>query len=364
MRSGEERLRYLLVDIGAGTMDILYFESPSNIHYKAVVRSPVNFMSEHAAQLPGNLLVTGCEMGGGALAEVLRERARKSDVIITPSAAMTLSHNLDRVRSWGIQILDEEKVKELSRSGAYSELFLTDLPVGLIEQIVTGFGVPFTFDVVGVCAQDHGMPPENVSHLDFRHNLFKERLDGSPYPDTLLYEGAEVPETFNRLRSLAESAKQFPTGEIYIMDSGFAAILGASMDTAARNREKILVMDVATSHTVGAALLGGEIAGFFEYHTRDITLEKIESLLRDLADGKLDHGCILREGGHGAYTRKGFGFENAQAVIATGPKRRLLEPSRLSITFGAPLGDNMMTGTVGLLEAIRRRKNLPTLTYI
>ena len=148
------------------------------------------------------------------------------------------------------------------------------------------------------------------------------------------------------------------------MDSGFAAILGASMDTEAVKYENILVLDIATSHTVGAALMGEELAGFFEYHTRDISLDKIESLLRDLADGKLDHDRILLEGGHGAYTRKGFGFKNVQVVIATGPKRRLLESSKLPITFGAPLGDNMMTGTVGLLEAIRRRKNLPPVTYL
>lgn len=364
MSSARENLRYLLIDVGAGTMDILYFESGSNLNYKAVVRSPVNFMSEHAARLPGNLIVSGCEMGGGALSEVLRKRAGTSQVIMTPASAMTLSHDLDRVRSWGIRIMSDDEVKELSSTGSYSELFLTDLPLRLIEQIVTGFGVPFKFDIVGVCAQDHGMPPQNVSHLDYRHNLFKERLDKSPYPDTLLFEGKKVPETFNRLRSMAETARQLPASEVFVMDSGFAAILGASMDAEARKKERILVLDIATSHTVGAALTGGELGGFFEYHTRDISSGKIESLLRDLADGRLDHDRILKEGGHGAYMRKAFGFENAQAIIATGPKRRLLESSNLPITFGAPLGDNMMTGTVGLLEAIRRRKNLPPVTYL
>ena len=364
MKSGKENLKYLLMDVGAGTMDVLYFESTSSFHYKAVVRSPVSFMSERAVRLPGNLLITGCEMGGGSLSEVLRERARTSDVIMTSSAAMTISHNMDLVNSWGIQILSNERVKQLSETKDYNELFLTDLPVSLIEQIVAGFGIPFDFDIVGICAQDHGTPPANVSHLDYRHNLFKDSLEGCPYPDTVLYEGNEIPDTFNRLKCIAESAKQLPARQIYVMDSGFAAILGASMDVEARRRENILVLDVATSHTVGAALTGKELVAFFEYHTRDITLDKIELLLHDLADGKLDHERILRDGGHGAYTRRGFGFENVDAIIATGPRRRLLKTSKLPLIFGAPLGDNMMTGTVGLLEAIRRRNNLPPIEYL
>ncbi len=364
MTTSDKNIRYLFVDVGAGTMDVLYYESGSKLQYKAVVRSPVRFVSEHAAKLPGDLLISGYEMGGGALAGVLRERAQTSKVIMTASAAMTISHSADRTRSWGIEIESDEKVKELSKTGAYSELFLTDLPIRLLEQIATGFGAPFDFDVMAVCAQDHGMPPENVSHLDYRHNLSKSVLDRHPTPDALLYEASETPATFNRLKSMAKAAEELPARETYIMDSGFAAILGASMDSEALKRDNILVLDIATSHTVGAALSGGELAGFFEYHTQDVDAEKIERLLRELADGKLDHDRILREGGHGAYMRKGIGFENVQAIIATGPKRRLLESSKLPITYGAPFGDNMMTGNVGLLEAIRRRKNLPSIAYL
>ncbi len=357
--------RCLLIDVGAGTMDILYYEGPSKTPYKAAVESPVHSTSKEAAGLPGNLLLTGCEMGGGALSEVLRERARTSSVVMTPSAAMTVSHDPEQVLSKGIRIVSEDTARELALTGGYGALCLTDLPMERIERIVTGFGVSFEFDVVGICAQDHGTPPPGVSHLDYRHNIFKDVLDGAPYPHSLLYKGDEVPKTFNRLRSIAESAKSFGGArEIYVMDSGFAAILGASMDAEAGNRTRIMVLDIATSHTVGATLIGEEIAALFEYHTRDITLEKLEMLLRDLADGKLEHERILKGGGHGAYTRKAVGFENIEAIIATGPKRGLLASSKLPIRFGAPLGDNMMTGAVGLLEAIRRRKGLPQRIYL
>jgi uncharacterized protein (DUF1786 family) len=125
-----------------------------------------------------------------------------------------------------------------------------------------------------------------------------------------------------------------------------------------------LVLDIATSHTVGAAIAGNEITGFFEYHTQDITLERLENLLRDLADGKLSHKQILAEGGHGAYLRQSVGFDTIETIVATGPRRKMLAGSQLSIEFGAPWGDNMMTGTVGLLEALRRRKGLEPITYL
>ena len=86
---------------------------------------------------------------------------------------------------------------------------------------------------------------------------------------------------------MSESAKMLSTDEIYMMDSGMAAILGASMDWRVREKKRTMVLDVATSHTVAAALEGGEIGGFFEYHTSDITLERLEILLKELADGKL-----------------------------------------------------------------------------
>ena len=63
--------QFLMVDIGAGTMDVLCYESEADLHYKAVVKSPVRSIAEKAAAIPGNLIVTGCEMGGGKLMEML-----------------------------------------------------------------------------------------------------------------------------------------------------------------------------------------------------------------------------------------------------------------------------------------------------
>ena len=348
----------LMLDIGAGTLDVLYFDDKSGLHYKAVVKSPVLTVSEKARRLPGNLLVRGTEMGGGPISEILVARAKEFQVLMTPSAALTLHHDPERVKALGIRIVDEAEAAALWATGHYGNLVTGDLEIPRLQGLVEGFGVPFSFDVVGICAQDHGMPPQGVSHLDFRHRLFKLNLDKNPFPHALLYRRDEIPSPLNRLKSIAESATELPAREIYVMDSGMAAILGGTLDPRAISKERIIVLDLATSHTLGAALEKGEIAGFFEYHTRDITLQRLEALIVELAEGKLVHEKILQQGGHGAYVRKAFGFARNEIILATGPKRRLIEKSRLPVQPGAPLGDHMMTGTAGLLEAIRRRKGL------
>jgi uncharacterized protein (DUF1786 family) len=357
-------MQYLMVDIGAGTMDVLCYDTEADLHYKAVVKSPVRTIAEKAAAVAGDLIVTGCEMGGGPITEVLKQRARGAEVVMSSSAAVTLHHNLEKVTSWGIKVVDDDQAEEFRRDKRYQSLVLEDLEADRLERIVAGFGVPFEFDAVVVCAQDHGVPPPGESHLDFRHNMFTNLLKKNPYPHTLLFEADEVPQSLNRLRSLAQSARSFPTAEAYVMDSGMAAMLGGSMDVLAKLKQHVVILDVATSHTVGAAMLGDEIAGFFEYHTSDITLARLEKLMLDLCEGALDHHQVLNEGGHGAFLRTFFGFDAVEVIIATGPRRRLVEASRLPMEFGAPYGDNMMTGTVGLLEALRRRKDLEPIGYI
>jgi uncharacterized protein (DUF1786 family) len=356
--------RFLLVDIGAGTMDILFYDLASGLHYKAVARSPVLDLADQAAALKGPLVVTGTEMGGGSISRVLKDRARENEVIMSASAALTINHNLDRVRATGIHVVNNTEAEALTQDSRYTHLCIKDLQPERLCRLMESLGVAFDFDVLAVCAQDHGTPPEGVSHLDYRHTLFQGYLDKSPFAHSLLFQSDELPSTFNRLRAIATEASNLPCKEVYLMDSGMAAIVGASLDGQAISKERILVLDIATSHTVGAALINQELAGFFEYHTQDITAEKIDLLLAQLADGKLKHEDILKEGGHGAYIRKAFGFDTTQLIVATGPKRALIRSSPLPITLGAPFGDNMMTGTAGLLEAVRIRKGLPPFNQI
>ncbi len=356
--------RFLMIDIGAGTMDILAYDTETGEHFKAVAMSPVRHVALKIGQTRGPLVVGGAEMGGGPVTGVLKERAAQSQVIISPAAAATLHHDLDRVREWGLDIADDEKIQKVMAAVSHTPVTLGDIEPDRIADIVRGLGLTMDFDVAAVCAQDHGVAPKGVSHLDYRHNLYKQMLDRDPTPGSLIFRSDDVPETFNRLRCMAQSVQDMNIPEVYVMDSGMAAMAGASKEPQAQGKAPIAILDVATSHTVIATLEGDQVAGIVEYHTHDITLTRIESLIRELADGRIQHRQILAEGGHGAYLRKAVGFENLQGIIVTGPKRRLLADTGLPVTWGAPWGDNMMTGTVGLLEAVRRRKGLASIDCI
>lgn len=356
--------KYLMLDIGAGTLDILYLDTKTRLHYKAVVKSPVRDIAERIGNIKGRLIVTGCEMGGGFVSESLKKRAAVSDVVISASAALTLHHDPERVKSFGINIIDDDEADRMTTESPDHALTLEDIQIERILNIVKGFGVTPSFDAVAVCAQDHGTPPDGVSHLDFRHNLFKKTLDQHPYPGALLYRSEHVPAVMNRLSSIARSTHRLPTERVYVMDSGMAAILGASMDPMAGLHDRIIVVDIATSHTVGAAMEKGVLAGFFEYHTTDITPNRLDHLLKALPDGTLSHKAILKEGGHGAYIRHALGFDTVQLILATGPKRGMMKHTRLPILPGAPWGDNMMTGAVGLFEAMRQKEEIEPVDII
>ncbi len=143
------------------------------------------------------------------------------------------------------------------------------------------------------------------------------------------------------------------------MDSGMAAIIGARCDPQARAARRtvvlVLVLDVATSHTVGAAFEGDELRGRFEFHTKDLTVERLDVLVDELVEGRLDVARVLAEGGHGGWQSGPLDGPPA-VIISTGPKRDRIQGLRDEMVLGAPLGDNMMTGTAGLLEAIRQRQ--------
>jgi uncharacterized protein (DUF1786 family) len=239
-----------------------------------------------------------------------------------------------------------------------------DVPV---KDLMTAFrvmGIEPAVDFLGIAVQDHGTPRTKISTLDFRHTIFREIIEASPKPSAFLFASHRVAPYLRRMRAVAMDSASFPSGKVYVMDTGMAAILGASRDPAAREKKAIIVLDVATSHTLGALVVGDEIGGFFEYHTSELTPTVLKSLIVDLADGKLSHQKIRSEGGHGAYVRKSVGFKQIELILATGPKRKILQHVGIdNIVLGAPFGDNMMTGTAGLNLAIAEREGLSLERY-
>lgn len=355
---------FLMIDIGAGTMDVMCYMPAEGLHYKAVVASPVRTLAAQIEATTGDLIVTGVEMGGGPVTAALQKRAQSARVRVSRSAASTFHHDPERVAAMGFEIAANDTLTAAANQGTGTAIELRDLDVERVQGIVAGFGIAFEFEAVAICAQDHGAAPAGVSHLDFRHQLMSAQLERNPHAHTLLYAADAIPAAFNRLAAIAQTAARMPTRAVYVMDSGMAAIVGASQDPSLEDKGTAIVLDVATSHTVGAVIQADELLGSFEYHTHDITRPRLEQLIHDLPEGRLDHETILAEGGHGAFLRSSPGFDRVEAIVATGPKRRLIDGTRLPITWGAPWGDNMMTGCVGLLESMRIRRQMAPIVYI
>ncbi|MEJ5357403.1 MAG: DUF1786 family protein [Desulfobacterales bacterium] len=356
--------RILCLDVGAGTLDILWVDTEREPPLKAVVASPVRTIAERAERLPGDLLVTGGEMGGGPVTEVLRRRAASHRVRITREAAATLHHDPQVVHGWGLEVIDAAEAESLRRGRSVSHLVLADIEVERIRRIVEGFGVPFAFDFVALCLQDHGVPPAGASHLDFRHRLYRAPLEAGRPLHELLWRPGEVPTALNRLRTAVEDARRIPAEQVYAMDSGLAAVAGAALDPRAPLDRPFLVLDIATSHTVCAAREREELCALVEIHTRDLAPARLEELIRRTAAGDLDHDGVVAQGGHGAYLRRAAGEAALGCILATGPKRRLAAGIRFPVLWGAPFGDNLMTGCAGLLDCLCRREGLPPIRIL
>ncbi len=352
--------RFLAIDVGAGTLDAMFLDTRSGDQFKFVAKSPTRALAQKIMACESKtILITGRQMGGGPITEAIKSKARACNIMMTRSAAETIHHRMERVETLGVRIVSPREAQERAKRGDISSFRTGDLRAEDLMTMLKLMGIEPAVDCFGIGVQDHGTPKGGVSSLDFRHQIFKEIIDKSPKPSAFLFEGKRIPSCLRRMRAAAMDGKGIPSGRLYVMDTGMAAILGASSDPLARGKEPIIVLDIATSHTLGALLVDGEIGGFFEYHTGALAPEILKTLIIDLAEGRLSHRRIVSEGGHGAYVRRAVGFDRVERIVATGPKRSILKHVGIDhIALGAPFGDNMMTGTAGLVLAMAEREGV------
>jgi uncharacterized protein (DUF1786 family) len=139
------------------------------------------------------------------------------------------------------------------------------------------------------------------------------------------------------------------------MDTAPAAVLGASFDPTVSKREKKIITNIGNFHTLAFRMGENGIEGVFEHHTGEINLQKLETLLRALADSSLEHEDVFDDMGHGAlmYSQEQFEFGNDDFdVVVTGPRRSMYADNpTLRPYYAAPFGDMMIAGCFGLLAA-------------
>src|SRR5688500_5199191 len=154
MTATGDPLRILAIDVGAGTQDVLLYESdraPENC-VKLVVPSQTQLVGRRiraitAAGKP--LHLTGTVMGGGASSDAVKDHLTAGlRVTATPAAARTVHNDLDRVRAAGVEIADDAPP-----DAVIVELMDVDL-IGL-QAALWPFGVELP-EIVAVAVQDHG----------------------------------------------------------------------------------------------------------------------------------------------------------------------------------------------------------------
>lgn len=331
-------MQCITIDVGAGTQDILIYDGCKRIEqcFKMVLPSQTRIIAQRvrqAAELHKDIFLNGVTMGGGPCARAIKDHLKAGlRVYSTESAAKTIYDDLDRVQRIGVTIAEQCPDAILIET--------KDIDVSAISTMMRLFGmdVPERF---AVAVQDHG---ESMgSNRIFRFEHLKRVIQKGGDLQSLVYTPETIPEYLTRMRAVAQTLTDF---DVVLMDTGPAAIFGA-VNT---NNQPAIVLNIGNGHTLCAILIDGCITGIFEHHTRHLNIERLDAYIEKLADGTLTFEEIFESGGHGCYIKE-IPDEMPQ-VIVTGPNRYIAEHSRHNITFAAPYGDMMLTGSFGLVRGM------------
>lgn len=357
-------MKILTVDIGTGTQDIFLYQSGLSLEngFKLVVPSPTMMIFraiKESTRRGEGIALTGVTMGGGPSHWAARDHIQAGfPLYATPDAARSFDDDLDLLRESGVEVLSPDEIEALP--GDIRRIELKDFDFPAIADALGTFGVSLA-DLDGAAAAvfDHGAAPAGYSDRQFRFDYLAERLDpgedgglGLPL-SRLAFRRGEIPEKMTRLQAVENSAGGLDA-PLLIMDTAPAAVLGAVLDPAVRQRERAMVANVGNFHTLAFRLQGERVEGVFEHHTGLIDRGKLEKLLRAFAAGSLTHEDIFGDHGHGAliYGEEPYPLESADhGLVITGPRRSLMVGSSLPTYFAAPYGDMMLTGCFGLLAA-------------
>ncbi|MHB8779827.1 MAG: DUF1786 family protein [Candidatus Geothermincolia bacterium] len=349
-------MRLLALDIGAGTTDILLYDSAAAIENctKVVVPSASGVLAGRVREITekgADLLITGSTVGGGAFSQaVKRHVAAGYRVLMTEAAAYTIRNDLADVTAAGIRLVPEAPAGFAGETLTADELDLAPL-AGLLRS--TGQELT-TLDGAAVAVQDHGSYASGESNRKTRIAHMKESLQSNPSPASMAYSLEEVPERFPRFRSAAARlAEQLP-GPVLVMDTAPAAIVGCMADPAVARaaRGEVLLINAGNGHTMAAILRGESVIALLEHHTRCLEPHAFADYLRAFCDGEAADDDAFMEAGHGLfYLEEPGGLDALEMIAVTGPNRSLLDRSGLPVFFPAPGGDMMMTGPMGLVRA-------------
>lgn len=149
-------IRILAIDVGAGTQDVLVFDSGLEWENcpKLVLPSQTQVVGRRirTATAEGRPVhLTGVLIGGGASSDAMKAHLVAGlPLSATPLAARTLHNDLERVQGMGVTLRDDAAADAVV-------VETRDIALGALGSALAPFGVDLPA-VVAVALQDHGDP--------------------------------------------------------------------------------------------------------------------------------------------------------------------------------------------------------------
>ncbi len=339
-------MKIFAVDIGAGTQDILLFDSQKKIEncISLVLPTPNKIFAEKLKAIESHVYIHGDTIGGGSLGRaILRHIQKRYRVVMDESAAYSIRNDLDEVRSMGIEVGDKPETDH------FEELEIREINLPLFERFLSNFGEDLQVDVIALAVQDHGVSPKGVSDRAFRFENMERMLRKDNRPETFHFLEDSIPDCYLRMESAVAAVRRVSSVPVLVMDTCFSAILGCLDEVVGPS----LIVNVGNGHTIAALLIEKKIEGLYEHHTHELTPEKMEHDLRLFVRGELDGKKVFEGNGHGAITLKPL--PGVFSVFVTGPNRDLFRKTSFKFIYAAPGGNTMMTGPMGLVRATQYR---------
>ncbi len=331
--------RWMIVDIGAGTQDILIYEPgrPLEGMCKLVLPSPSRIAAakiDKATETGRDVWLWGDLMGGGAITRAVKKHLRAGyNVFSQEQPALSLHDDLERVKEMGVRL------SETKPEGS-AHVRCGDVDLRGMAHALDHFGLSLP-QKYAAAAQDHGFSATRSSRV-MRFETWSGFLDRGGDPQDLFYP--DPPEQLTRLRALAHSLP----GAV-IADSATAALMGALQDEfmGTIKDRGVTVLNVGNGHTVAFLYRAGRIRGVYEHHTGLLSPEMLADHLARFQQGTLTNEEVFESQGHGCrIVEKG----DYSTTLITGPQRAKAKGlGRMSVVHG----DMMLSGCFGLLEGAR-----------
>ncbi|RBQ23011.1 hypothetical protein ALNOE001_12910 [Candidatus Methanobinarius endosymbioticus] len=349
-------MKILAIDIGAGTQDILFYNSDKELEnsIKLVLPSPPVIIVEKIKKQTAkgkDLYFDGTIMGGGKIKGTIVEHVEKGyNVAMEKQAARTIKDNLKVVENLGVEIVEDNSYDYDPKYHNYSKITLNDINIADLSSTISKYDINFNFDKIAVAAQDHGFS-DHMGDRDFRFEKIRERLIKPMNVEEFAFD-KNVPNYFSRMEAIEETLSNY---DPIIMDSKFASVCGACQDREIAKLNSFVVMDIGNGHTMAASIENNKIQGVFEHHSSSLNPKKIEYLIKKLVNGTITHEEVHGDNGHGAHVINPI--SKLEKVVVTGPRREIIKKTNLDYYNASPGGDVMMTGPVGLIKSVEYLNN-------